>query len=609
MKTYRPVSRRRIVNKKRLGITIGIVAAVVVIVVLWFTVFSKMTQEEPEAQAPETFAQGVSVGGVDVSGMTMEQAGEAVAPVREQLLSADEIVFTVPDLKAKAMEQAEVTKASVGEEGGTEGEQEDNQPESTDTPEAEETSEPQEYRLSLSEAGLVVDVEAPLTQAMQYSNEQRAKEEEWDKQQKEAGNRGDNAQPYTFEAQDFPLERTVDETVLAQKIAQMSEEPGWYIEPVGESYKVKTYSSKENLTTHGEMVKVGAEDGYQVDNDLLMGMITTQLNEENYLAFEAPTKVIKYTDVGEPLGEIYRMGSYTTSFSGSSDDRMFNIWKISDKLNGVVFEPGEVFSVNDHVGDRNAENGWAEAMGIENGVFTPQYGGGICQVSTTMYNATLFAELEAKERQPHTIPSTYVDRGRDATISTGSPDFKVENPWDVPLYMIVSCDVPDRTVTVSIYGAVERDYKIEITTEMEWEEEKPAVEYVTNSAIGKYDVGKVKSGQGGSRYATYKQKVDEDGNAVGEKELLGYSTYPTIAPQWEVGSGIPLPATGTPTSEVEALAAKLKAENEPAATPTPPPTESAAPPVTSEPPAESTAPPAAVTDPPVEPEPTAPPEA
>lgn len=605
MKTYRPVSRR-VVNKKRLGTTIGVLAAIVVVIVLWFTVFSKEAPEEaPEAAAPVTFAEGVSVGGVDVSGMTMEQATEAVTAAQQQMLSAGEIIFTVPDLEARAMEGAEITKADVA------GEDDSDEEEDEDMPEATETREPQEYRLTLSEAGVVVDMETPLQQAMQYSEDQRLEEEAWAEQQKEDGIKKEEMQPYTFVAQDFPLGRTLDSAVLAAKVAALGEEPGWYVEPVSESYKVQTYSSRDNLTTHGEMVKVSAEDGYQVDSELLTGMITSQLDAENYLAFEAPVKVIKYEDVNEPLGEIRRMGSFTTKISGdSSDDRKFNIWKISDKLNGVEFKPGVVFSVNEHVGDRNAENGWAEALGIENGIFTPQYGGGICQVSTTMYNATLFAEMEAKERQPHTIPSTYVDRGRDATISSGSPDFKVENPWDVPLYMIVSCDIPDNSVTVSIYGTVERDYKIDITTELIWEEDKPAVTYATNSSLPTYDVSRVKSGQGGSRYATYKQKVDDNGKALGEKELLGYSTYPTITPLYELGSGVPVPAAGTPVETVQAQAAQLKAANEPAATPTPeataPPAESTAPPAPTPTPVPTEAP--TLAPPPVT-EPTAPPEA
>ena len=131
---------------------------------------------------------------------------------------------------------------------------------------------------------------------------------------------------------------------------------------------------------------------------------------------------------------------------------MFNIKKMCGLLSGSTIKPGETYSVNDTAGPRTVENGWQKAKGIENGVYTDQAGGGICQVSTTLYNALLKADVEIVSRRPHSIPASYVKHALDAMITTGGSDLKFKNTTDWPMFLLLYVDEEKKTVTAEVYG-------------------------------------------------------------------------------------------------------------------------------------------------------------
>ena len=169
------------------------------------------------------------------------------------------------------------------------------------------------------------------------------------------------------------------------------------------------------------------------------------------------------------------IGSFTTTydFKGTAEDteeqrtvlipnRAFNVEKAASIINGQVVEKGKSWSFNNVVGDRNEKNGWLEANGIFGGyTLSRQYGGGVCQVSTTLYNALLQAYPYFQgtfDRQNHTIPSTYVDKGLDATVDTGHIDFAFTNKSDYPIYIFAyvsknkMSSSRKRDLTILIYG-------------------------------------------------------------------------------------------------------------------------------------------------------------
>lgn len=144
------------------------------------------------------------------------------------------------------------------------------------------------------------------------------------------------------------------------------------------------------------------------------------------------------------------LASYTTSFDAGNVNRTYNINVAADALDNTMIKPGEVFSFNRVVGPRSKEAGYREALVIVEDQFTPGVGGGVCQVSSTLYNAALLAGLTIVERTNHSLPVTYVPLGRDATVSYGGCDLKFKNSTSGCLYLRTR--VGSDYLTVKIFG-------------------------------------------------------------------------------------------------------------------------------------------------------------
>lgn len=129
------------------------------------------------------------------------------------------------------------------------------------------------------------------------------------------------------------------------------------------------------------------------------------------------------------------VGTFSTSLAGNdASGRVQNIKLASQKIDGKILMPGVTFSFNDTTGDSNdPQAGWQLATVIVGKEFTNGYGGGICQVSSTLYNSVLKAGLQVKERYTHSLPVGYVPAGRDATVSYPELDFRFVNSYDVPV--------------------------------------------------------------------------------------------------------------------------------------------------------------------------------
>ena len=147
-----------------------------------------------------------------------------------------------------------------------------------------------------------------------------------------------------------------------------------------------------------------------------------------------------------------KLGSQTTYYTWSTDNRISNIEKVAEKLNGHIMMPGDVFSYNEYVGQRTAEAGFLEAGAYDNGEVVQEIGGGICQVSSTLYCAIMFAQLETVERTNHYFKVDYLDYGLDATVSWPSPDFKFKNSRDYPVKIVAYCNDEDKSLTIEIWG-------------------------------------------------------------------------------------------------------------------------------------------------------------
>ena len=534
MRNYRPARGRRVVNKKRIVIFGAAVAAAVFAVIFCVSMFSDVTLT-PEQQQ-ELLETGTFMEGVSVEGVDV--GGLTYAQGEEKI--------------RPVVEEMQVQQVQFTIQG-------------------------QQYTYALTDLGASVDYEDQLTAAMLYGRE---------------GKRWDLVFG-TPEPKDFPLTYALDEAAFDSRMD--TDGAGWSKEAVDASYAVEKTKDEDELTTGGTIVKQEPQDGWSVDVEAVKTTVRNQIETKSFEPFDVAVEVVKGSTEA-PSGELVLMGSATTTVGGS-EARKYNVWKMRDILNGAVFKPGEVFSINDTAGDRTVENGWALAPGIENGTYTDQAGGGICQVSSTMYNAALKAEMDIVARIPHTIMAKYVPPGMDATISTGGPDFKVSNPYESDMVMIIKCNIPDSKITVEIWGPEDRDYYLEFDQKLTSEEPLPATQYKTNAELDKYGIEKTKVGQSGEQYTIYARRVDkETDEPVGDWYEVTTSTYRAIAPVVELGSGIPVPADGTPLEEVQAQAAELKAAEEAANNPQPSqdpqPTQdpNAQPSSSPSPPAETTAP-------------------
>lgn len=255
---------------------------------------------------------------------------------------------------------------------------------------------------------------------------------------------------------------------------------------------------------------IDGQPGFGLDVDSTIALVKQAVESDEFLSNQmkatltptlttiAPSKTIEEVEAETAL-----IGDATTtySFKGTADDtesqrelipnRAFNVEKGADIISGNVVQPGEKWSFNDVVGDRTEENGWKLANGIFGGdTLKEQYGGGICQVSTTLYNALLesYPYIEINDRSNHTIPSTYMDKGLDATVDSNHIDFVFTNTSDHPLYIYAyytenkTYKSRKRDLTVVIYGKALPEGTEYIPRVVLVSEESPGEDIITESS-------------------------------------------------------------------------------------------------------------------------------
>ncbi|MBQ2938719.1 MAG: VanW family protein [Clostridia bacterium] len=157
------------------------------------------------------------------------------------------------------------------------------------------------------------------------------------------------------------------------------------------------------------------------------------------------------------------LSDFSTKYSASNTNRTTNLVLAANKINGTVLMPGETFSYNKVVGERTIAAGYKEAPIYVEGRVEDGLGGGICQITTTLYNAALYANLEIVERRNHQFVPSYANASRDATVVYGAVDFKFKNNREYPIK--ITCSVSNGIANFKIYGLkTENDYEVEITS-------------------------------------------------------------------------------------------------------------------------------------------------
>lgn len=159
-----------------------------------------------------------------------------------------------------------------------------------------------------------------------------------------------------------------------------------------------------------------------------------------------------------------KLAEAVTFYSEEAENRSVNIKRACALLDMAVVRPGESFSFNRRVGRRSEERGFLKAAMIENGSFSEGLGGGVCQVSTTLYGAALRADMKIEERRPHSLLSTYAEPGEDAMVSWGTSDLVFLN--DHPHAVVICAAAEGGRLSVALYGSAAEKREIEIVSEI-----------------------------------------------------------------------------------------------------------------------------------------------
>ena len=351
---------------------------------------------------------------------------------------------------------------------------------------------------------------------------------------------------------EFDAKYTWDRGKIISALAAMSqsintEATAAYAEPVTD------WSQEERFIYHA------GEEGITLNEEATADAIEKALEQGEFVCTVEATvnAVLPGGNIDDLKAATSFIASYTTKFSARRDDevkqnRKFNIQKAADIINGNTIQPGEEWSFNTVVGPRTYELGWKGANGISGGKeYTIQAGGGICQVSTTLYNALLCANMEIVDRRAHTIPSDYVPVGLDATVDTRGIDFVWKNNTDMPAYIFAKVENVEgsssrHTITVYVYGkplpeGVTYQSRNEIIEERSRQDE--AI-YTNDASIPTgYQLERVQ----GHKYYVAEAYQDKyvDGK-LAESKLLYTDKYKGNPPEVSIGTGAPLASGQTP---------------------------------------------------------------
>lgn len=301
------------------------------------------------------------------------------------------------------------------------------------------------------------------------------------------------------------------------------------------------------------------QSGRSVDMETVVNSVMNAVETGDYSVIMAPVNAVEPTVTLESLkANTQLISSWTSSYSSHYGyNRNWNVAKLSGVINGVTIEPGQEWSINAEAGNRTVSSGWKEAAGIVNGGYVQQAGGGVCQISSTLYNAAIRANLNITDSTHHSISSDYIPLGLDATISSGSPDLKMKNDFSVPVYIVSYVDPKAKTATVEVYGptVVDETYG-DVILDFSFVDGgkfgEPVMTFIYDTMIAPEDGTVILPGaqypyaqpRPGKKVTTYIHYLSPEGTELGKKEFHSYTWQPKNGRTYVNGTD---PALATPT--------------------------------------------------------------
>lgn len=289
--------------------------------------------------------------------------------------------------------------------------------------------------------------------------------------------------------------------------------------------------------------------GYGFDLDSAMAQIKdAEYGSTVEIVFEYLEPSITEETIAQNLfGD--KLATYT-AYQNSDSNRATNLYLACMSIDGLVLNPGEVFSYNKTLGERTEEKGYRPGAAYVGNTTEALIGGGICQVATTMYYCALYSDLEILERECHQFATVYSPLGVDATVSYGWLDFRFRNNTDHPI--LIKASASGGSTTVTFYGTDDKDYYIDIESVV-LERYDPETEYVDKTAEGIPEGEVITTSYTGYKVATYRCKYDKE-----TKELISrtyedtskYSVRNKVVCKVEEATD-PSDSTGDSSSETE----------------------------------------------------------
>ena len=294
----------------------------------------------------------------------------------------------------------------------------------------------------------------------------------------------------------------------------------------------------------GKFVFTGEEAGQQVNQEALTAQIEAAIASKDFDAqiTAEMTSVAPEITEGTAREKYKTISTYTTKTTSNSK-RNTNVRLACEAIDGIVLAPGETFSFNDRVGERTTAKGYQSAAAYNNGEVVQETGGGVCQVSTTLYNAVVRSGLKTTVRRSHTFEPSYVTPGMDATVSWGGPDYAFINNSNTGIG--VRASYGDQTCTVSIYGIplLEEGVKYDLKSTKLKDTNVPAPTYVEDQTVQPGTEVVEKAGDAGSQWEV-RLVVTKNGEKVSD-DIDHTVTYKGHAPVVKRNSsGVWVPAPG-----------------------------------------------------------------
>ena len=288
---------------------------------------------------------------------------------------------------------------------------------------------------------------------------------------------------------------------------------------------------KDAYYTQNPFTVYPEEEGIDFDVEAAKTAITEEKEEyEIPLKITKPSKTVK--DIGtEAFPDL--ISTFSTKYNAGNADRTTNLRLAANKINGTVLLPNEDFSYNAVVGERTINAGYKMAATYSNGAVVDGLGGGICQISSTLYDAVVMANLKITTRRNHQFVTSYVPAGKDATVVWGSQDFKFVNSRKYPVRITAS--VQGGVATVQVWGIKEDvEYDISIETK-KIATIPPATETIQDASLPAGQQKVVQAGSNGSKVEAY--KVTKLNGQIVSTTLLSRDTYNAMKRIVRVGTG------------------------------------------------------------------------